>query len=184
MNAIQSDVETAGLILLILMVIALMVAGSKNKVVIFYDVADMWHCALIIILPLFVLTLSSYQPFITVAFCFVWKWSLLLCAIVSGVYYLFRNFSNAIRHNRSVFLGLFIGVFKLIFLVFAFVVIYSQMGERKDRPNTFEEKIFAWGIIFCVLVLGRAMINGRAVYENKGWDLPVAKRENALSKLI
>lgn len=46
MSAIQSDVKMAGLILLILMAIALMVAGAKNRVVIFYDVADMAHCAL------------------------------------------------------------------------------------------------------------------------------------------
>lgn len=184
MSAIQSDMKMAGFVLLVLIAIALMVAGAKNRVVIFYDVADMAHCALTIILPLSALTLSSYQPFITTAFCFVWKWSLSLCAIVTGTYYLFRNFSNAIQHNRSVFLGIFIGIFKLAFLVFAFVVIYSQMGERKDRPNTFEEKLFSWAIIFCVVMLSKAMINGRAVYESKGWTLPVVKGVNILKKTL
>lgn len=171
MNGIDSDLVTASWIALAVIALALIVAGARNKVVIYYDTADMGISALAILLPFIALVLTSFQPFVSPLFCWLWKWSILSIGFTAGVYYLLLSLRSAIRHNRSVLLGLFVCVFKLAFLILGFLVIYSQIGSRKDRENTLEEKFFALAIILCVVALGRAMINGLAVYQAKGWCL-------------
>lgn len=176
MEGISADLVTSGWMALGVIAVALIVAGVRNKVVIYYDVADMGISALAIVLPIAAMLLASYQPFFSPMFSWLWKWGLLSIGYASGLYCLLLNFINAMRHNRSVLLGLFVGALKIVFLVLSFVVIYSQTGSRKDRKNTIEEVLFSWTIILCMVFLAKAMVNGPAVYKVKGWRLPQPKR--------
>lgn len=170
MEGIRADLVTSGWIGLGVIAVALLVAGARNKVVIFYDAADMGTSALAIVLPIVTIILVSYQPFVSPLFCRIWKWGILLSGYASGFYCLLLNFTNATRHNRSVLLGFFIGIFKIAFLILSFAVLYFQMGGRSDRKRTTDDVWLALVIVLCMVFLAKALINGDEVYKKKGWQ--------------
>jgi len=106
----------------------------------------------------------------------VFRWVLSPFFLFIGLWCLINNFRNAIKHNRSLFLGLLIGCFKLVFLSLAVFFVLAQLNKFTDKSASSKDKIAAAVILGISVVLAKAMINGPSVYDLKGWPIEPDRR--------
>ncbi|MDO9451734.1 MAG: hypothetical protein Q7J29_02635 [Stagnimonas sp.] len=157
--------ETISIIFWSLMVVALVliIAGSNNKIVVFYNGLDM-RLSFGSGLSLFIChaLLDSTRP--------NYLWALFFGAI--GLSLALISVVAAIRHNRSIFLGLLVGIFKLAFSFFAVLSIFSQLSTAIDEKSSRNEAIGALAMAALIGLIAAKLINGEQVYLEKGWPLP------------
>lgn len=82
---------------------------------------------------------------------------------LGGIYCIAISFFNAIKHNRSIPMGVLIGLVKIFFSLIGVMLLLAALNEDK-----YKKKLTIIG--FLVLV-GLILINGQAVYRKKGWSL-------------
>lgn len=146
--------------------LAIIIAGAARQVVVFYDGWDL---------------LNSFGAFALAAIAVVcWgksdlfaiKWIVAPLCVVGSVACTIYNYSTAAKHTRSGMLGAIIGTFKILFAAFAVISILEKIGKITSSETTNSEKArHMIGLAILVFVTA-ALINGRAVYEAKGWELP------------
>ena len=147
--------------------VGILVAGGSHKVVIFYDWKDMLNSFLAALFSYAaVLIFTSTPEKIPHGFN---HWALTLLAAFIGLMCLFENFKNAVHHNRSFILGLLIGAFKLVYLIFTLFFIMSQFTKLTAKNSSSQDRIAAVIVIGISALLTKAMINGPDVYNSKGW---------------
>lgn len=179
MEAICTDLITAAWMVAVLIGIALLIAGARKKVVIYYDAADLGVSLLSIVLLFSGCIVQGTQPFLSPIFSWIWEWGVSSLLYAAGSYCVFINFYNAIRYNRSVWLGLFVGVFKIAFLLLSALVVYFMLGGKRDDEDqqpSIENILIKILIVMGLIALARAMINGPEVYKGKKWRLPQRKQ--------
>lgn len=147
------------------------VSGAMNNWVIYYDKKDVW-----ISLSSIVVTLVAYYLFTSTLF----ETSFLnfVCnSIVAPIVGLFAiglihlNFQYAIKHNGSLYIGLLIGVFKLLFTAFISLSMVLQF-DRLLSAKTKKEAALAIFFIFILGWMARTAVNGTRVYSKLGRELP------------
>lgn len=166
------DILDIGMLGIALLAIGVLVAGARQKLVIYYDVADLLLSLMAVLLPFGCYLMFSSTPFEDQRFNWVWHWLLVPLIGLLGAVCLFCNFQQAWIHSRSLWLTIIIGMFKLTFVVLLLVIVIGQLERLDDRQASHGEKASAWIWIILAGVLARALINGRAVYRYKGWSLP------------
>jgi succinylarginine dihydrolase len=82
------------------------------------------------------------------------------------------NFKSGVFHNKSITIGLIIGLFKLVYVVLAFAVILAQFSDAKDRRRSFGDIIVATLFVSLAIWVTSVLVNGKEVYKQKGWTLP------------
>lgn len=175
MGGLGNDLVNLGLLGVAGVAIGLAVAGVRNKVVVYYDTADLGISALALLAPLAFLALASVQPFVTPFLRAAWTFGLESLAWSSGAYFLVLNVANAIRYNRSLPLGLLVGALKLAYLVLCLGMVFALLQDTKPRRRSGTEVLLGWLAVLGLLLLGRALVNGERVYQEKGWPLPRPK---------
>ncbi|WP_282271964.1 hypothetical protein [Stenotrophomonas sp. PS02298] len=96
-------------------------------------------------------------------------------AALAGVLIAYRN---AIRYNRSLFVGLLVGsgkAFVAAFMIFSFLANASRRNsENYYRYNAKgrRERALAASSFTVLGLLWYALVNGERVYQRKGWDPP------------
>jgi len=172
MENIGSDLVTVLWIAAALCGIALLMAGAARRVVIYYDGADMSVTGLAVVLPLAAWGLFDSSLFESDLFNGIAHWIASPVLALAGLYCLLENFVAAIRHNRSIFLGLFIGVFKIVFLALTVLVIAGQLQKMFDEHSSFGDILVSLLLVAACVAVAGGMINGRKVYAVKGWEVP------------
>ena len=149
--------------------IGLLIAGATKKVVVYYDGADMAVSAFGVILPFVALWMFSSTPFESTAFNWMFHWFLSPITGIAGLVCVVCSFRSACHHNRSAALGVFVGVFKVVFVALTIMVILGQIGKMVDDKVSVKDKVLA--VIFLAIIgaVAKAMINGPEVYQAKGW---------------
>ena len=149
--------------------IGLLIAGATKKVVVYYDGTDMAVSAFGVILPFVALLMFSSTSFESTAFNWIIHWLLAPIIGIVGLVCVGCSFRSACHHNRSATLGLFVGVFKVIFVALTVMVIIAQIGKMIDAKSSVKDKVLA--VIFLAIIgaVAKAMINGPEVYQAKGW---------------
>lgn len=175
MDAFSGDLLMAGWLGLAMAAVVLVIAGLNNKLVVYFDLADMGISALALLAPLVLVMLASFHPFATPVWSKAWTIGLETTGWALGAYFLALNMKSAIYHNRSVPVGVMVGLLKMAYLVFSFVVVYSQLRDSDEPRRTRSQTLMSLALIAGVVFLGRALINGERVYHARGWPLPPPK---------
>ena len=123
MENIGSDLLTVFWIAAALAGIGLLVAGAERRVVVYYDGTDMAVTGLAVILPLIAWGLFETRLFESEAFNWAVRWLVSPTLVIAGLICMLANFKSAVAHNRSIVLGLLVGLFKFVFLVRTIIVI-------------------------------------------------------------
>lgn len=163
-------------ILVVLAFLAMLIAGSTNKIVIYYDINDFllsfvpW--ASLILGFIFV---SVYQEGeqsadfsnLSVLQTFIWY----SCIVISGLS-LIWSIKLSILHNRNTVLGLFVGVFKVLSSLLGVLVLIGSLNKMFEKDARTKNVILALMVMSAFVWLGNKLINGERVYLAKGWRLP------------
>lgn len=150
-------------------VLLLMLLAATNHVVVFYDGLDVWW---------------SFAPLLSLATGYIIARSIssedagisFLEILVMGVAILvaaastFINYHNAIRHNRSMVLGLAIGTLKLLAASFTVLSVAGQLNRLSDSASTRRERAGATLILAVIGFAWWVLVNGQRVYEKRGWQ--------------
>lgn len=145
----------------------MLVLGASNRVIIYFNTADL------------VLSFLPW-PIAIAGIAFLAKWgqimgqkytiilSALLVIIVASL--LIYSIYLSVKYNKSIFVGLLIGVFKLVASLLAFLFIWTQFGDHESSQDTIIKMILLGILIW----IGFRLVNGHAVYERRGWAIPDA----------
>lgn len=171
MNEINADVVTMAWIAIALVAIGLLIAGATKSVVIYYNGKDMLNSFLSVFLFFAVLVMANMKPFESDEFNWVFLWIFTPIIGLLCIYCMIMNFINSVKHNRSILLGLIIGLFKIIFISLIGVVIIDQILVITNKGNSNKIKTTSAVFLFVFIFLAHAMINGHKVYEKRNWPL-------------
>ncbi|GAB1411717.1 hypothetical protein MASR1M97_04530 [Candidatus Desulfobacillus denitrificans] len=169
MENIGSDLITVFWIAAALTGIGLLIAGAERRVVIYYDGTDMAVTGLAVALLLLGWGLSDSSLFESAAVNGAVRWIVAPLLAIAGLFCMIANFRSAIAHNRSIALGLLVGLFKIVFLALSIVVILGQFSRLTEERTSFGDAVVAILLIAACVIVTRAMINGQEVYAVKGW---------------
>lgn len=177
----MEDLQTTVAIFALIAFVAMLIAGSTNKIVIYFDVKDFlisfmpWGSLLIGMILVNVYqhgnesvdfnNLSGMQSF-------VWYASL----IASAIFFIW-SIKLSILHNRNTLLGVFVGLFKVLSALLGVVVLVGQVSKIFSDESSMKDAFVAMLVIGIFVWLGKKLINGEQVYIAKGWALP--EREEA-----
>jgi len=177
MENVSSDFLVVFWLALAAVGVGLLIAGATKKVVVYFDASDMAVSAFGVILPFVALWMFSSTPFESTAFNWMFHWFLSPITGIVGLVCVGFNFRSACHHNRSVTLGVFVGVFKVVFVSLTIMVIIGQIGKMVDDKSSVKDKVLA--VIFLAIVgaVAKAMINGPEVYQSKGWAVSARTRQ-------
>lgn len=161
-----------GLIVFVLF-IAVFYAGAAKKVVIYYDYKDLFISIGALFTPflLFFLWQEESNTSELAKTIIYWVANPLLGLL--SIFLIYLNFKNGIFHNRNIPIGIIVGIFKLTYVILAFTIIFAQFSESKDRRRSFGDVIIAALIVGLAVWITTVLVNGKEVYKQKGWALPV-----------
>jgi uncharacterized protein len=152
--------------------IGLLIAGASNKVVIYYNGAEMAISLLAVVLPFVALLMFDSAPFESETFNWMFRWVASPITGIIGILCLIMNFQQAIKHNKNVFVGVFVGAFKIVFVSLTVLAVLGQIGKLTNKDTSFRDAIWAVILLAIFVSVAKAMINGPEVYRAKGWQLP------------
>ena len=167
----MQDLQTTIFIAVVIAFVAMIVAGVKNKIVIYFDVNDL---------------LISFAPWVSLFFgVFIANGyenkiigeGIAIIGVVSALFFLVWSMKLSITYNKSIGLGLFVGIFKILSSLLAIIIFIGQLRKIFGNRSAFGAVVilgfFAW--------LGKKLINGEQVYINKGWEMPKLKNNAKIS---
>lgn len=161
----MSDFYTFLFLMALVAFVGMLIAGATDKVVIYYDNQD------------FITSFMSFGSlaigFLIAAF-FEAEWiknTVIAFASLSAIYFLYNTFLLSIKYNKSLKIGVFVGIFKILASLFGTLVIASQISRIFDEKSTLKDQVIAVAIIGFLGWIGRLLINGERVYSAKGWTV-------------
>lgn len=163
-------------IVTVLALLALLALGVTDNVVIFYDHKDAWWSLspVAILGSCFLLATALAPPNAKeIGTTFLEKFVLTIGGLgaLLGVGVIFLN---AIRYNRSIVLGILIGLCKAIVSLLMALTFWASFRTVMNSKATAREASVAALTIAMVGVLWHLLVNGERVYEKKGWRLQEA----------
>lgn len=155
----------------------LLFLGASDQVVIFFDANDVFWSLMPFgsLIGSFVI-LVSLQPSTDVQEVSFASVVLLNLVAIAGLLLAFVGVlitvHNAVRYNRSLPLGVLVGIFKMSIALLMIVTLVGHLFKA-SRSNTMIA--FSWNLL-AVGVLGwlwMRLVNGRRVYLQRGWAVEV-----------
>ncbi len=148
--------------------IGMLIAGATNKIVIYYDVSDLF----ISIAPWVILLIPNFLGLVEPHSFF---WYVLNC--ISVIFALW-SIKLSIDYNRNLVLGLFVGIFKLSAALLGVLVVFDKLLTLEDKDSSASDTIKAMLVLAIVGWISKILINGEQVYLEKGWELPEKVEES------
>jgi hypothetical protein len=152
--------------------IAIFYAGAAKKVVIYYDTKDLFISVGALITPLMIYVLLQEEKIESDTAKAIIYYIITPVLGLLSLYLLYLNFKSGVFHNKSITIGLIVGLFKLVYVVLAFAVILAQFSDAKDRRRSFGDIIVATLFVGLAIWVTSVLVNGKEVYKQKGWTLP------------
>ena len=154
-------------------VLLVLLLAATNQVVVFYDGLDVWW---------------SFAPILSLAIGYMIARSIssedagtsfleilvLGIAVLIAVVSTLINYQNAIRHNRSLFLGLIVGTLKIAAATLTVLSVAGQLSRLSDSQSTRRQRADAMLILAVIGIVWWALVNGPRVYEMRGRRLEPA----------
>jgi len=153
--------------------ILMVVLGLTGKVVIFYDIADAWWSIspFVFLIGGFIITITLAPQDGKFGGTGLEQATLVLAGI-GALVGVFLTFSNAIKYNRSIALGLLIGLGKAFISVFMAVTFIGSFSGAISSKNSSRQAIGPTILLAIVGFLWISLVNGREVHIAKGWIEP------------
>jgi hypothetical protein len=167
----MEDLRTTVIILVVLTFFITLIAGASNRVVIYFDKRDF----LISFMPwgslalgwLLIYLYSHDEGGLTALQMFFFYLS-----ITSFVIFFIWAIVLSIFYNKSFFLGLFLGIIKTLSALIGVVILVMQLIKIGDDESDTKDALLSAINIGMLFWFGSKLINGKAVYLAKGWELP------------
>lgn len=168
----MENLQTTLVLLIIVGFVAILIAGATNRVVIYFNTMD------------FIVSLAPWLTLLVTYFLFdiyakesvtepsgiqnIIKYSGFIVAAI----FIVASMRISVFYNKSVGIGIIVGLFKLISALLGTVVVAAQISKLFDNKTSLKGAIFAMMVISVFLWIGKKLINGEQVYIEKGWALP------------
>ena len=150
-------------------VLLLMLLAATNHVVVFYDGLDVWwsFAPLLSLATGYMIarSISSEDAGTSFLEILVMGFAILVAAASTLI-----NYHNAIRHNRSMILGVAIGTLKLAASSFTVLSVAGQLSRLSDSGSTRRERADAMLTLAVIGFVWWVLVNGQRVYEKRGWQ--------------
>ena len=161
------------LILLVLAgLIALLIAGATNKVVIYYDIKDfaisLAPGGIFLITALF---MESFRKEGATEYPVI-PYLVLFAGLIAAVWFFIWSIRLSIFYNKSAAIGIIVGIFKVIAALFGTISLLGNFSRMTNKKSTTGDDISAAIWITILVWIGKKLINGEQVYIAKGWALP------------
>jgi len=156
----------------------IIIAGVRDRVVIYFDKKDFWISFLpwvIFFMGLYIITpVAPDGTHTPIDLADPAKNKVIPLDIIYAVITLcmIEISRRSIYYNRSFFLGLCIAPFKVGFSIFAVIGSIGSLGGALNSSSTFNRRALALALFAILHTLWEEFINGRDVYKQKGWVLP------------
>jgi uncharacterized protein len=175
-SALKQQMMKLTAVLTVVALLALLVLGATNNVVIFYDHKDAWWSLspVAIMGSCFLLATGLAPPDAKEIGTTLLEKFVLTIGGVGALLGVGVTFLNAIRYNRSIALGILVGVCKAIVSLLMALTFWASFRTVMNSKATAREASVAALTIAMVGVLWHLLVNGQRVYEKKGWHLQQA----------
>lgn len=163
----SSNVSTLIFWVIFFGIATILIAGVTDKVVIFYDTSDLYlSFAPWLLVTIFGFMASTFNNhFIQNVILLIFVYIIPGILVLTSVY-------NSICYNKSVFIGLIVGPFKLLLALLGIVTFINSIISWLDDDISFKKSIIATIIFSITGWITAKLINGESVYVKKGWSLP------------
>jgi hypothetical protein len=156
------DYAIIGSVALFTTLVAILIAGARKRIVVFYDRTDFWLNVLAVFGPLALASLSSSlsSPLSEAA-----RYLAVGMYVLLSVY----NFSVALRSNSflPVFLNLPVALLKQFLTTIILLFSVLQLSRVFGKDNTRSDRLMGGALLLGVLTLLGACVNGADVYETR-----------------
>ena len=167
MNGATSSVAKARIFKLLLIgavcsLIALLVAGATNRIVIFYDWKDVG------------LTLMIFGSMIITSFL-IWMFDgdkimekiILGLGSIAMLYFSARTIVSSVKHNKSIALGVIVGVFKIFVSMILGLLAAGKLSDALKKTNSLGVRIFATVALGILFYVASILVNGERVNDRR-----------------
>lgn len=176
----MQDLQTTIAVAAVIAFVAMLIAGATNKIVIYFNVRDFFVSFMpwvSILLGWALMDVYQHEGELDLnALSGIQSFILYASLTVSAMFFVW-SMKLSITHNRSVLLGLLVGIFKILSALLGVLVLAGQVGKIFDDKSRMKEVLVASIVIGIFVWLGDKLVNGERVYLAKGWTLP--ERDNA-----
>ena len=156
----QEEWRTLGIVLLTSFVI-IFILGITNRVVIFYNGADLFWTASIFLIPILsiIIGVSLQENESTI--------NILLVGLFLSLFCVLKVILSSIKYNGLI-LGLFIGIFKIISAVIIAILSIGLIGKIFNTENASTlQRVFSLALFGILLFVIAKLINGDEVMERR-----------------
>lgn len=153
-------------------VIFMLILGANNTVVICYDHADFFWSAAPLLFIAAGFVIQSTLPHDVAGQAMQQQPIVMFGTLALSAFAFVKIFTNAINYNKSLSVGIMVGVFKVMLGLLTLVIVLGSLGGGNNRARGRSSSAIATlaiiGLLFWVY---RAVINGPSVYAKKQWPL-------------
>ena len=149
--------------------LALLIAGITGTVVVFYDWKDFTVTMFIFIAGFFGFVITGIIADGAPDYVAYWGFGITALAVIGLS---IKTMQLSILHNRSVPVGIIVGLFKVFLALFSIFFVFGKLGEISNEKSSGATKLAAIAILGIFIWVLNSLVNGKRVYEKRGWALP------------
>ena len=174
MENLDPDLVKLFFILLGVIFVGTVIAGATNKVVIFFNWSDLINTIMIFICPLLIggVGMAIFQDQ-NGEINETTETIIIVLTVITTAFFIIKNFILSIKYNKSLLVGLFIGLMKTVVAILGVLILIGYVNELLDDEY---KSIGQWILMVLILGffvwLGKKLVNGQSVYSEKDWALP------------
>ena len=174
MDTLDPDLVKLFFILLGVIFVGTVIAGATNKVVIFFNWSDLINTIMIFISPLVIggggMAIFQDQ---NGEINETTETIIIVLAVITTAFFIIKSFMLSIKYNKSLLVGLFIGLMKTVIAILGVLIVIGYIGKLTDGEyKTIGQWIFLGLICGIFIWLAKKLVNGQSVYSEKDWALP------------
>jgi hypothetical protein len=175
MESLANDIRTITVWLLIIGGVVAISMGAMKKLVIYNDKNDIIITLSSVIITFLGLSLQDRSIFETellnAAFDIVICNLIMLIGISLGL----LSLRSSIKNNKSMATGVFIWIYKTLYACIAGILAFVQVRNIFNKDKSYHQVAFAAALLAALAYLTKLLINGREVFEKKGWAYEESK---------
>lgn len=158
-----------GALTLISVVVLVFFLVSTRRVVFYYDRSDaMWSVAVFAIPLISVIIAAVLMPENATADESIIPMMVVSGGLLGAAFAAVVSIWNAIRYNRSLFLGLLVGVFKVVIGLLMLLTIIGIFSNTTDRNQRLRDRAFALAVFALIVgIFWKLFVNGTDVEKRR-----------------